>query len=229
MVSAMSPVTPKPAAEFSTLATTKSIERCSTSAGTARFAISRPGLPKMSPMNRMRTSLDPDGNAKLAAPPFLEAWQEHAQLAALERRVSPACVERTREPDGAREAPEDPLGDVKCGAVLADGGPFVADDDERIPYEEDLQGIGRDARDVHEEHDAVRGLDHIEGRREFRRRANAPGSVVQPIEETAQFVVQVPGVEKNASHSVRILTVRSGSGGASVTSPAGPRKTGQIP
>ena len=49
----MSPVTPKPAAEFSTLAMTKSRPRCSTSAGIARRAISRPGLPKMSPMNRI--------------------------------------------------------------------------------------------------------------------------------------------------------------------------------
>ena len=54
IVSAMSPVTPKPAAEFSTLAMTKSMSCCSTSAGMARRAISRPGLPKMSPMKRMR-------------------------------------------------------------------------------------------------------------------------------------------------------------------------------
>jgi hypothetical protein len=167
----------------------------------------------------MRTSLGPDVNATLAAPPFLEARQDHAQLAALERRISPACVERTRQPDGAREPPEYPLGDVKCGAVLADGGPFVADDEERIPYEEDLHGICRDARNVHEEHDTVRSLDHIEGRREFRRRTNTCRSVVEPIEETAQFVVQVPRVEKNASHSVRILTVRGGYGGGSVISP----------
>ena len=59
----MSPVTPKPAAEFSTLAMTKSMSRCSTSAGMARRAISRPGLPKMSPMKRMRTSVGPHANA----------------------------------------------------------------------------------------------------------------------------------------------------------------------
>ena len=42
----MSPVTPNPDAEFSTLAMTKSIARCSTRAGIARRAISRPGFPK---------------------------------------------------------------------------------------------------------------------------------------------------------------------------------------
>ena len=54
IVSAMSPVTPKPAAAFSTLAMTKSSDSRSMRAGIARRAISRPGLPKTSPTNRMR-------------------------------------------------------------------------------------------------------------------------------------------------------------------------------
>ena len=42
-----------PDAEFSTLAMTKSMLLSSTSAGIARRAISRPGLPKMSPIKRI--------------------------------------------------------------------------------------------------------------------------------------------------------------------------------
>src|ERR1700736_5290975 len=90
MVSAISPVTPKPAAEFSTLAMTKSSDSCSMSAGTARRAISRPGLPKMSPIKRIRIlrhvtgtrlPLRLDGNADLAAAPLRQTRQDHAQLA----------------------------------------------------------------------------------------------------------------------------------------------------
>src|SRR5688500_7517498 len=123
MVSAMSPVTPKPAAEFSTLATTKSMSRCSTSAGMARFAISRPGLPKRSPMTRMRTSVGPHPNAKLAPAPFLDARQAHAQLAGVERGVGAAGVEGAREPHAAGEPAERALGQVEGGlAVFAGGG-----------------------------------------------------------------------------------------------------------
>jgi hypothetical protein len=51
--SAMSPVMPNPAAEFSPLAMTKSIWCRSIRAGRPRRTISRPGLPKMSPMKRI--------------------------------------------------------------------------------------------------------------------------------------------------------------------------------
>src|SRR6185295_9508153 len=123
MVSAMSPVTPKPAAEFSTFAMTKSMSRCSTSAGMARLAISRPGLPKMSPMNRTRTSVGPHANANLAAAAFHDARELHAQLAVLERRVGAADVERAREPHAAREPPERALRQVESRlAVVAGGG-----------------------------------------------------------------------------------------------------------
>src|SRR4051812_45053684 len=131
MVSAMSPVTPKPAAEFSTLAITKSMSRCSTSAGMARFAISRPGLPKMSPMNRTRTSVGPHANANLAAAAFDNARKLHAQLTVLERRVGAAHVESAREPHRASEPAERALRQVERRlTVFAGGWALLADDDE---------------------------------------------------------------------------------------------------
>src|SRR4051812_39356486 len=117
MVSAMSPVTPKPAAEFSTLAMTKSSDSFSISAGMARRAISRPGLPKMSPTNRMRIALG-DRNADGAAAALGDARQDDTQLAVHERGDGLAGVERAVHPDGAREAAEGALGDVK-GRVFA--------------------------------------------------------------------------------------------------------------
>ena len=60
----MSPVTPNPAAAFSTLAITKSMASRWTSAGIARRAISRPGFPKMSPTNRIR--IDAAGSRRLS-------------------------------------------------------------------------------------------------------------------------------------------------------------------
>src|SRR6266542_4029408 len=114
----MSPVTPNPAAEFSTFAITKSMPRCSTMAGMARFAISRPGLPKMSPMNRIRTSVGPHGNAALPAAPLLDPRQDHTQFAGAQSSVGASDVERTRQPDAACEAPERPLGHVECGLTL---------------------------------------------------------------------------------------------------------------
>ena len=101
----------------------------STSAGTARRAISRPGLPKMSPMNRMRTSVGPDGDADLAAAPLVDARQRDAQLAA--RAAWRRRGRRRRRPRAgrAREAPERALGEVKRGAaVLARGGSLLAGD-----------------------------------------------------------------------------------------------------
>src|SRR6476620_8095488 len=98
----MSPVTPNPAAEFSTLAITKSISRRSTSAGMARLAISRPGFPKISPMNRIRTSVGPYGNAQLAAAALLDARQRDAQLAGMQHRVGVAGVEGSGESYRAR-------------------------------------------------------------------------------------------------------------------------------
>src|SRR4029078_11506444 len=76
----MSPVTPKPAAEFSTLAMTKSSDSRSISAGMAPRATSRPGLPKMSPRKRMRM-LDANRDPDRDAASLVEPRQHDAQLA----------------------------------------------------------------------------------------------------------------------------------------------------
>src|SRR3970282_2111252 len=85
MVSATSPVTPNPAAEFSTLAITRSSRSRSQSGGIARRTMSRPDLPKMSPMKRMRMLLRGNGDAQLAPAAFLDARQDDAQFAGRER------------------------------------------------------------------------------------------------------------------------------------------------
>src|SRR6266550_8415895 len=100
----MSPVTPKPAAEFSTLAITKSSDSRSTSAGTARRAISRPGLPKMSPMKRIRIPdgrMLPraDGDADLRAASIIDAWQDDGENAVGEGRDRAPGVERAVDAD----------------------------------------------------------------------------------------------------------------------------------
>src|SRR6185436_8956440 len=114
----MSPVMPKPAAEFSTLAMTKSSDSRSISAGMARRAISRPGLPKMSPTKRMRMLADRDPDVRAAS--LLEAREDDAELAGGEGGGGAADVERTVDLDGARETAEGALCHVEAGvAVLA--------------------------------------------------------------------------------------------------------------
>src|SRR4051794_21981431 len=108
----MSPVTPKPAAEFSTLAMTKSSDSRSIRAGTARRAISRPGFPKMSPMKRMRM-LGANRNADFLAPAIVDARHRDAELARNERRAGPAGIKGAVEPHRAREAPERALGQME--------------------------------------------------------------------------------------------------------------------
>src|SRR5690349_18325007 len=105
---------PKPAAAFSTLAITKSSPSRSTSAGMARRAISRPGLPKISPTNRIRIDSG-DRNADPAAAPLFEAGQHDAQFAVLQRSDRLAGVERALELDGPGKAAEGALRNVKGG------------------------------------------------------------------------------------------------------------------
>src|SRR4051794_38686529 len=117
MVSAMSPVTPKPAAVFSTLAITKSSDSRSTSAGTACRTTSCPGRPKMSPMKRMRM-LRAHGDADLAAAALRDPGDADAQLAGLQRGRGVPPVVGAFEADGAREPSEAALRHVEAGVLV---------------------------------------------------------------------------------------------------------------
>src|SRR6188508_2513747 len=141
----MSPVTPKPAAEFSTLAMTKSIDSRSIKAGTARRTISRPGLPKMSPMNRMRM-LGADRNPDRRAAALVEPRQHDAQFAVAQRGGGTRGVVGPFEADGAREAAEGPLGDVEtCLAVLAGRRQLGAGQQQHVLREHDFDAGRRHA------------------------------------------------------------------------------------
>src|SRR5262245_48392209 len=126
IVSAMSPVTPNPAAEFSTFAITKSIRSRSTIAGMARLAISRPDLPKMSPMNRIRTSVDPHRDVMFATAPLIDPREDNAEFAITEPRIGARNIERSGQLHRPGESAEHTLGDVKCrlAAMFAGGGPL---------------------------------------------------------------------------------------------------------
>src|SRR5687767_1756468 len=131
IVSAMSPVTPKPAAEFSTLATTRSMSCSATRGLIARWAMSRPGRPKMSPMKRMRTSVGSDRNTDLAAATLLDARQVDPQLALRQRGARAARVDGTGEPNDARESSERAFRHVKgCLLVTTACGEFGPRDEQ---------------------------------------------------------------------------------------------------
>src|SRR5688500_17506917 len=132
----MSPVTPKPAAEFSTLAMTKSSDSRSMSAGIARRAISRPGFPKMSPMKRMRMLADRDPDLMAAA--IGDARQDDAQLAVDERRGGTAGVERAFDAERARETAERAFRHVKGRVlVLAGRGQLASGDQQHAAGDHD--------------------------------------------------------------------------------------------
>src|SRR5262245_35013538 len=154
----MSPVTPKPAAEFSTLAMTKSSDSRSTSAGIARRATSRPGLPKMSPTNRIRMLRD--GDVDLRASPFLEPRQDDAQFAVDERDGCLGGVERPLEPDRPRETAERALRDMERRlVVIARSGDLVAGNQQHVAREHDVDLRGRYARQVEQDFDRGVALD----------------------------------------------------------------------
>src|SRR4029079_4067462 len=167
----MSPVTPNPAAEFSTFAITKSISRCSTIAGMARLAISRPGLPKMSPMNRIRTLVlvSPHGNPPFPAAPLLDPRQQHTQFARAERGVGASDVERTHQPNAAGEASERPFGDVERGLalVLTCRRALAPRHNQGVLGNDDLHGLRRHAGEVHHDLEARGGLDDVDWRTAF--------------------------------------------------------------
>src|SRR5919107_1198404 len=103
----------------------------------ARRAISRPGLPKMSPTNRMRMLAD--RNPDLGAAALLDAGQHHAQFAGGKRGGGAAGVERAVDADGAGKAAERALGDVEAGVgVLAQVRGLLPGDQQDAVGEDDL-------------------------------------------------------------------------------------------
>src|SRR5512141_2910710 len=101
---------------------TQSISRAATSGGIARRAISRPGLPKMSPMNRMRNgSVRLDRDANLAAAAFLDPRQRHPQLAGGEPGAGGGAVECAGQAHGPHEAAEGALGQMEGGIAVFAG------------------------------------------------------------------------------------------------------------
>src|SRR5688572_29122842 len=156
----MSPVTPNPAAEFSTLAMTKSSDSRSMRAGTARRAISRPGFPKMSPMNRMRMSAN--GDPDLIAAAIGDAWQHDTQLAVDQRGRGAAGIERAVHGQGACEAAERTFGHVKGGILVpARRGQLPPRNEQDIAGKHDVDVGHGDAGDVEQHFDRLRGLDDV--------------------------------------------------------------------
>ena len=129
----MSPVTPKPAAEFSTLAMTKSSAVAldqrgnraprDLAAGLAEDVADEQDAHRLSSRRLRRADRDGD----LLTAPFVDARHDDAELAGGERRLGPARVESASKPDRTREAPEAALGQVKRGLalVLTARGPLV--------------------------------------------------------------------------------------------------------
>src|SRR5688572_11853127 len=103
----------------------------------ARRAISRPGLPKMSPTNRMRMLAD--RNPDLGAAALLDARQHDAKLAGGERGGGAARVEGAVDADRPREPPEGAFGDVEAGVgVLAHVRRLLAGDQQHAVGKDDL-------------------------------------------------------------------------------------------
>src|SRR5918996_5511985 len=198
----MSPVTPKPEAEFSTLAITKSIARCSTSAGIARRATSRPGLPKMSPTNRifMRRSARPHFDADVAAAPLGNPGKHDAEFAGGEGGARGASVERSGQADGAREAAEAALGEVeRCLAVLARRRQLLAGDDQCPTRDHHLKALGRHSRKIHDDLDGRRCFYDVE-----RRAALSSGAaallLVERVEQAPRLIAELTPIHEYASH-----------------------------
>src|SRR6186997_637213 len=103
-------------------------------AGMARRAMSRPGLPKMSPMNRIRTSIGPYRNAMLLAAAVVNPRHRNAQLARTERRLGACGVERAGKPHRSRKSAKHALGNVERGIAMMFAGrrPLHAGDQQGV-------------------------------------------------------------------------------------------------
>src|SRR2546421_8964442 len=197
----MSRVTPNPAAEFSTLAMTKSSDSRSINAGTARRAISRPDLPKMSPMKRMRM-LRANRDADFLAASVLDARHGDAELAGGERRACAASVECPVEAHRARETPERALGEVERRlAVFARRSDLLSRNHQYVARGHDVDGVGRHARHVDHDLDASFGLDDVKRGTAFRCRSRAiRRPLANHVEEPLEILRQVSTFKVNPRH-----------------------------
>src|SRR3982751_5739580 len=112
-------------------------------AGMARFAISRPGLPKMSPIKRIRTSVGPHRNAMLPAAPFVHPWQRHAQFAGAQPGIGARHVECAGQTHRPRESSKYPFRHVegRLAVMLACGGPLYAGDHECVASDDPFHRV----------------------------------------------------------------------------------------
>ena len=168
----------------------------------ARLAISRPGFPKMSPMNRIRTSDHPHGNAALTTAPFLDPRQRDAELSRAQGRLGPPGVEGPREPHASREAAERPFGDMERGLALmrAFRRMLVTHDEQRVARHDDLHAVRADTGHVHDHLDPVRLFDHVKRHGAFGRRRRRVVGARQSIEKPAELIIHLTPFEKNAGH-----------------------------
>src|SRR3954454_87270 len=198
----MSPVTPNPAAEFSTFAMTKSSDSRSMSAGTARRAISRPGFPKMSPMNRMRM-LGANGDADFLAASVVDPGHRDAKLAGVERRACAAGIEGAVEAYGPCEASERALRQVERRLpMFAHGGHLLSRDHQNVARADDMNRVREHPGHVDHDLDSRFGLDHVEGRAAFRCRHRTVRARPLPdrIEKPLQIVGKITPFNVNPRH-----------------------------
>lgn len=113
-----------------------------------------------------------------------------------------AGVKRPFERDGAGEASEGALGQMK-GSVAVIVGPrqFVPRDHEDIAGKHDLYRGPGHAGQIHEDFDRGVGFENVERRRAFGGRfGGTADSTRERLEQPAQIVGQFPALDKDAGH-----------------------------
>src|SRR5688500_135139 len=196
--------------------------------------MSRPGLPKMSPMKRIlieerrrraagwSSSGFGDFDANVAAAPLFNPRQHHAQFTAPERRRRTAAIEGPVETDRAGEPAETALAQVKRRSlVAAGGGTFLARDHDGALRNEEAQAAGGDTRKIHHDFDRLGRFEHIHGGRALAALTGGGVAFHEPPEAhvvsrgvagivVASFAIAV-------RHSRRIVTRRVGPPAASAS------------
>jgi len=170
-------------------------------AGMARLAMSRPDFPKMSPMNRIRTSVGPYRNAMLPAAPFFNPRHRDAQLARMKRGLCACHVERAGQPHGTRKPSEHAFRHMERGIamMLAAGRLFHAADEQGIASDHDLHGVRAHADQIQQHLHAIGCLHDVERNATLGRMGTCV-SARELFKQTPQVVVDFASIEKDASH-----------------------------